>query len=121
MCAEQKCHIIGTQETHRGQEAVRSRIRGMRLAAEILHEQYGSALFVCNDYICDSTSTSATNIVEIIQAQLNLMVTSVYKPPNRCFSFGSDLRSPQMNVVIGDFNSHSVDWGYISTDEMAHW
>ena len=22
-----------------------------------------------------------------------------------------------MNVVIGDFNSHSVDWGYRSTDE----
>ena len=68
----------------------------MRLVAEMPHEQYGSALFVSTDYICESTST--TNNVEIIKAQLDkLMVTSEYKPPNERFSFGSDL-------------SHSVDW-----------
>ena len=68
----------------------------------------------CNT--CDSTSN--TNNVEIIQAQLNkLTVTSVYKPPNEQFSFGSNLASTQMNVVIGDFNSHGVEWGYRSTDE----
>ena len=88
----------------------------MRLIAEIPHEHYESALFVRSDYICDSTST--TNNVDIIQAQLtNLMVMSVYKPPNARFSFGSDLRSEQMNVVIGDFNSQRVDWGHRSTDE----
>ena len=115
MCAEQKCDVLCIQETHWGEKAVRPRIRGMCLAAEILHEQYGSALFVRNDYVCDSTSTSSTNNVEIIQTQL--MVTSVYKTPNERFSFESDHRSPQKNVVIGDFNSHSADWGYISTAE----
>ena len=68
--------------------------------------------------ICDSTSTSNTNNVKIIQAQLNkLTVTSVYKPPNEQFSFGSNLASTQMNVVICDFNSYGVEWGYRSTDE----
>ena len=84
------------------------------------HEQYGSAIFVRNNYICDSTSTSNTNNVEIIQAQLNkLTVTSVYKTPNEQFSFGSNLASTQMNVVIGDFNSHGVEWGYRSTNKRA--
>ena len=65
-----------------------------------------------------STSTSNTNNVEIIHAQLNkLTVTSVCKPPNEQFSFGSNPASTQMNVVIGDFNSHGVEWGYKSTDE----
>ena len=58
------------------------------------------------------------NNVEIIQAQLNkLTVTSVYKPPNEQFNIGSNLASTPMNVVIGDFNSHGVEWGYRSTDE----
>ena len=58
------------------------------------------------------------NNVEIIPAQLNnLMVMSVYKPPNERFSFGSDHRSQHMNVVIDDFSSHSVDWGYMSTNK----
>ena len=90
----------------------------MSLVAEIPHEQYGSAIYVRNNCICDSTSTSNTNNFEIIQAQLNkLTVTSVYKPPNEQFSFRSNLASTQMNVVIGDFNSHGVEWGYRSTDE----
>ena len=76
------------------------------------------SIFVRNICICDSTSTSNTNNVEIIQAQRNkLPVTSVYKPPNKQFSFGSNLASTQMNVVIGDFNSHGVECGYRSTDE----
>ena len=58
--------------------------------------------------------------VEIILAQLNkLTVPSVYKPPNEQFSFGSNLASTQLNVVIGDFNSQGVEGGYRSTDETA--
>ena len=87
----------------------------MSLVAEIPHEQYGSAIFVRNNCI---TSTSNTNNVEIIQAQLNkLTVTSVYKPPNEKFSFGSNLASTQMNVVIDDFNTHGEEWGYRRTCE----
>ena len=118
LCEKQKCDVLCVQETHQGLKAIRPNIRGMSLVAEIPHEQYGSSIFVRNNCICDSTSTSNTNNVEIIQAQLNkLTVTSVYKPPNEQFSFGSNLASTQMNVVIGDFNSHGVEWGYRNTDE----
>ena len=92
LCEKQKCDVLCVQETHRGLKAILPNIRGMSLVAEIPHEQYGSAIFVRNNCICDSTSTSNTNNVEIIQAQLNkLTVTSVYKPPNEQFSFGSNL------------------------------
>ena len=84
-----------------------------QLLAELCEKQKSDVLCVQ-----ETTSTSNTNNVEIIQAQLNkLTVTSVYKPPNEQFSFGSNLASTQMNVVIGDFNSHGVEWGYRSTDE----
>ena len=69
-------------------------------------------------YVAEFHVESNTNNIENIQAQLNkLTVTSVYKPPNEQFSFGSNLASTQMNVVIGDFNSHGLEWGYRSTDE----
>ena len=113
MSEKQKCDVLCVQETHRGLKVIRSNIRGMTLVAEMPHEQYGSVIFVRNNCICDSTSTSNANNVEIIQAQLNkLTVTIVYKPPNEQFSFGSNLASTQMNVGIGDFNSHGVEWGY---------
>ena len=72
----------------------------MSLVAEIPHEQYGSAIFVRNNCICDLTSTSNTNNAEIIQAQLNkLTMTSVYNPPNEQFSFGSNLASTQNRLT----------------------
>ena len=57
------------------------------------------------------------NNVEIIQANCTILWGRVYKPLNERFSFWSDLRTPHMNVVIGDFNSLSAYWGYRSTDE----
>ena len=83
MCAEQKCDVLCIQETHWGQKAERTRMRGMRLVAEIPHEQYGSAVFVRSDYVYDSTSASTTNNVEIIQAQLNNLMRSVLRIHDR--------------------------------------
>ena len=118
LCEKHKCDVLCVQETHRGLKAIQPNIRGMSLVAEIPHEQYRNAIFIRNNSICDSTSTSNTNNVEIIQAQLNkLTVTSVYKPPNEPFSFGNNLASTHSNVVIGNFNSHGVEWGYRNTDE----
>ena len=85
--------------------------------AEIPHEQYGSSLFIRNDAVCESFSTHTSGNIEIIQAQMNgLTVTSLYKPPNEEYSFGRTLSATPLNVVIGDFNSHSVNWGYRITD-----
>ena len=78
------------QETHREPGAVRSRVSGVNLVAEIAREQYGSALFIRDSCRCESISTSRTDNIEIIQATLNGMsINSYYKHPNQAFDFRS--------------------------------
>ena len=106
------------QETHRSNKAIRPRINGMELVAEIPHDKYGSAVFVSKNYTCESTSVSSTDNIEIIQVQLSgVSVTSFYKPPNEQFEFSCNTTQTSTQVIIGDFNSHSTQWGYRSTNE----
>ena len=113
-----KPQVLCMQETHRGPGAVRPRVRGMNLVAEIAHEQYGSALFIRDSCICESTSTSSTDNIDIIQATLNgVTVNSNYKPPNQAFDFQSSTTDTPLQVIIGDFNSHITEWGYRSTND----
>ena len=82
---------------------VRPRVPGMNLVAEIAHEQYGSALFIHDSVKCDSTSTSSTDNIEIIQATLNgVSVNDYYKPPNPAFDFRSSTTDTPLQVIIGD-------------------
>ena len=91
---------------------------GMELVAEIPHDKYGSAVFVSKNYTCESTSVSSTDNIEIIQVQLSgVSVTSFYKPPNEQFEFSCNTTQTSTQVIIGDFNSHSTQWGYRSTNE----
>ena len=53
LCEKHKCDVLCAQETHRVLKAIRPNIRGLSLVAEIPHEQYGSAIFVRNNCICD--------------------------------------------------------------------
>ena len=48
----------------------------------------------------------------------DVTVTSVYKPPNVEASFPAP--SNQKSIYIGDFNSHSVQWGYSDDDDNGH-
>ena len=63
LCANHKCDVLCMQGTHRGPGAVRHRVPGMNLVAEIAHEQYGSALFIRDSCTCESTSNSSTEIL----------------------------------------------------------
>ena len=106
------------QETHSGPGAVRPRVPGMNLAAEIAHEQYGSALFIRDSCTCESTSRSSTVNIEIIQATLNgVSVKSYYKPPNQALDFRSSTTDTPLQGIIGDVNSHITEWGYRSTND----
>ena len=117
-CVNHKCDVLCMQETHRGHGAVRHRVNGMNLVAEIALEQYGSAFFIRDSCTCDSTCTSSTDNIEIIQATLNgVSVHSYYKPPNQAFDFRSSTIDTHLQVLIGDFNSHSTEWGYRSTND----
>ena len=118
LCVKYKCDVLCMQETHRSNKAIRPRINGMELVAEIPHDKYGSAVFVSKNYTCESTSVSSTDNIEIIQVQLSgVSVTSFYKPPNEQFEFSCNTTQTSTQVIIGDFNSHSTQWGYRSTNE----
>ena len=120
LCHDNDCDILCLQETHRGQQQFRPRIPGMKLAVERPHERYGSAIFTKHDTIIDQTSLTKSDNVEILSVSLGkLSVTSIYKPPGTSFSFREPetFNYQQINVVIGDFNSHSISWGYSETND----
>ena len=120
LCHDNDCDILCLQETHRGQQQFRPRIPGMKLAVERPHERYGSAIFTKHDTIIDQTSLTESDNVEILSVSLGkLSVTSIYKPPGTRFSFREPetFNYQQINVVIGDFNSHSTSWGYSETND----
>ena len=46
-----------------------------------------------------------------------MTVNSYYKPPNQAFGFSSSTTDTPLQVIIGDFNSHSTELGYRSTND----
>ena len=57
------------------------------------------------------------NDIEILTVNIgSITITSVYKPPTRQFQFDNpdSLDYNNINVVIGDFNSHSTTWEYMA-------
>ena len=118
LCTRNNCDILCFQETHRGPSRNRPRIPGMTLITERLHDQYGSAIFVRNGLTVDNASVSENDNIEVLSIELmGISVSSVYKPPIETFSLPNAVTDGRVNVVIGDFNSHSVTWGYGETNE----
>ena len=78
LCSNHKCDVLCMQETHRGPGAVRPRVPGMNLVAEIAHEQFGSALFIRDSCTCESISSPSTDNIEIIQATLNGVSVNIF-------------------------------------------
>ena len=112
LCAHHKCDVLCMLETHRGPGAVRPRVPGMNLVAEIAHEQYGNVLFIRDLCTCKSTSISSTDNIEIIQATLNgVSVNSYYKSPNQAFDFRSSTTDTPLQVIICDLTviAHNGD------------
>lgn len=108
---EKKCDILVLQETHRGLISDRPKILGMSLILERSHDKYGSAIFTKPNIIVHSSDNTCHEDVEILTIFLHsCSVTSVYKPPNTDFKF------IEPKIVIGDFNCHSVVWGYHNTN-----
>ena len=94
----------------------------MNLVAEIAHEQYSSALFIHDPCTCESTCTSSTDNIDIIQATLNgVTVNSDSKHPNQPFDFRSSTTDSPLQVIIGDFKSQSKEWRYRSTKYDNLW
>jgi len=88
ICKETRCDIICIQETHRGIDRNKPKIRGMKLVAEIPHNKHGSAIFT--KPMLEIMSSDVTNVggIEFLTIELTkCTVTSVYKPPNIPFTF----------------------------------
>lgn len=47
------------------------------------------------------------------------IISSVCKPPNRRFKWRSNstIDRSLAKIIIGDFNSHSINWGYVENNE----
>ena len=117
LCTRNNCDILCLQETHRGPSRNRPRMPGMTLTTERLHDQYGS-IFVRNGLTVDNASVSENYNIDVLSIELmGIYVSSVYKPPIETFSLPNAVTDGRVNVVIGDFNSHSVTWGYVKTNE----
>ena len=66
----------------------------------------------------DNATVSGNDNIEVLSIEImELSVSSVYKPPIETFSLPNAVTYGRVNVVIGDFNSHSVTWGYGETNE----
>ena len=82
----------------------------MTLAVERPPSKYGSASFVKTGAIIESTSVTNDGNVEVSELEMKgVSVTSVYKPPVGAFCKHT-MRTSKPQVVIGDFNSQSINW-----------
>ena len=112
ICKNQNCDVLCLQETHRGTTNNRPKVHGMTLAVEHPHSKYGSVIFVKTGTIIESMSVTEDGDVQVLELELKrVTVTSVYKPPIGAFRFHT-LQTSKPQVVIEDFNSHSLNWGY---------
>ena len=113
-------NIVYMQDTHRGPEHCRPSIHGMKPIAETRHRKYDSAVYAKPTLHTEEVHTEVTDSqIELITVILaNITITSVYKPPVSEFEWPSlpDRRRRPLNLVIGDFNSHSTAWGYGQND-----
>ncbi|KAJ8393712.1 hypothetical protein AAFF_G00057650 [Aldrovandia affinis] len=81
------------------------------------HEKYGSIMLAKNGTIAESTSKSDENNIEVLTTELRgVTITSVYKPPPIPMEMPEIPSSGQPKIVIGDFNSHSTQWGYANNN-----
>lgn len=118
LCKTNNCSVLCLQETHRGLDKNRPRIRGMKLLVERPHDQYGSALFIRDDIQYSDSWYTDTDDIEILSVTIeNVTISSIYKPPNVKFQYDDNHAAAKIKITVGDFNSHNVLWGYSETDE----
>ena len=120
LCKSTACDALCIQETHRAAQNKRPTISGMKPVIERPHGKYGSAIFVRPDLNIISANVSEENDIEILTIEIqNCTITSIYKPPTTPFAFKDpgNFNNQRIQIVVGDFNSHSTTWGYKENDE----
>ena len=118
MCFKHKCSVLCLQETHRGPQSHRPKVNGMTCIVALPHDKYGSTIFVKEGTTVKSIHTDDQNNIETLSVDLGrIVITSVYKPPAAPFKLPPLLQPHKNRIVIRDFNSNNIQWGYNSTNE----
>jgi hypothetical protein len=92
----------------------------MRLVVERPHSKYGSVIFTKPDLDIISTEITDKNNIEIMSIDIKqCTITSIYKSPNVPFESQKpeNYRDRNTKIVMDDFNSHNVVWGYTEKNE----
>ena len=109
MCFKHKFSVLCLQETHCGPQSYQPKVNGMTCIAELLHDKYGSAIFVKEETTVESIHTDDQNNIETLSVDLeSIVITSVCKPPATPFKLSPLFKSRKNRIVIGDFNSHNT-------------
>lgn len=123
VCRTNKCDILCIQETPRGLNSNRPNVAGMTLITEQPDDHHRSAIFLRNDLCCEAERLSLAENIEVLTIELvNIAITSVYKPSATDFEFFEFdpvvFEAATNQLVIGDFNSHSMLWVFLRPIKM---
>ena len=109
-------HCLCLQETHRPTNLSKPKIAGMSLVAERPHNNYDSAILIRDDLKVENVYERVQGTVELITiVMLGVVVPSVYEPPNDQFALPALCHRDLPHIVIRNFNSNSISWGYDTT------
>lgn len=119
---EEKVDVIALQETHTIDEAdlhKRGQVPGYTLIGAIHHKQYGVATYLrSNISNAKIVAQAVVGEVFILTAEVSgVNIVNVYKPPNTLWNNLPLHVLKHPTIYIGDFNSHSLHWGYDRNDE----
>ncbi|KAE9532084.1 hypothetical protein AGLY_010286 [Aphis glycines] len=118
---EQNVDIVAIQETHtqdKTQLNTRGKIHGYSIIGATFHRSYGIATYARNN-LDEVKLESVTTLHDIHIVKVNVgptTIINVYKPPTIMWPDHvlGDISHP--TIVIGDFNSHHVNWKYSSNN-----
>ncbi|KAL4088598.1 hypothetical protein QTP88_023687 [Uroleucon formosanum] len=118
--------IIALQETHVPDDKTnRLKINGFQLINFSGHPKHGIATYVNHKWPPRLVKCVEGNEHSIGIQIGDLSVFNVYKPPSERWTTQVLPVSHHPSIFIGDFNSHSTDWGYSHTDEngekLSNW
>jgi exonuclease III len=119
---EEKVDVIALQETHTLDEAdlhKRGQIAGYNLIGAIHHKQYEVATYL-NSRISHARAIAQEIVEEVFILTVNVSgvnIVNVYKPHNTLWNNPPLRVLDHLTMYIGDFNSHSLHWGYDDDDD----
>ena len=116
LLANLQANILCLQELHKDQAP--PTIPGMHLIIHHPSPVYGIAIYAQDKYIILNSKDHSADGLEILQVDTELInITSVYKPQPASFTWPQTHQiGTKAGLIIGDFNSHSTNWGYNETD-----